>query len=106
MATHIFHLTRKLKFSRFTIEVLSQRLEQLNSLCPEEYGPVLSAAKRGVQHCEHLHDELRGQLCGAQSLDAVSIASLLAAFDELNRGVKDLLAQCNEFAFQATYRSD
>jgi hypothetical protein len=99
MSTHLFHLARNLKFSRFTIDVLTQRLEQLNSLCPEEYEPVLTEAKRGVQHCEHLHDELRDRLSGAQPLDAGSIASLLAAFDELNRGVKELLAQCNAFDF-------
>jgi len=104
MSTHLFHLARKLKFSRFTIDVLTERLEQLNRRCPEEYGPVLMETKRGVQHCDHLHDDLRDRLCGAQALDSGSIASLVTAFEELNRRVMDLIAQCNAFDFEGPHR--
>jgi len=105
MSTHLFHLARNLKFSRFTIDVLTERLEQLNSRCPEEYGPVLMETKLGVQHCEHLHDELRDRLCGAQALDSSSIACLVSAFEELNRRIMDLIAQCNAFDFEGPQRS-
>jgi hypothetical protein len=100
MPTLLFHLARNLKISRFTIDVLMQRLDQLKSRRPEEYERrILAKTDAGVQDCDHLHQDLCDRFCGVQSFDALSIASLTSAFEELHRRITESIANCNVFEF-------
>ena len=105
MSAVLFHLARNLKISRFTIDVLIQRLEHLASRCPEKYARVFQETKHGVENCDHLHNDLRDRFCGAQSFDGRSIASLTAAFEELSRRIADSISGCNVFEFGVPFRS-
>jgi len=105
MSTVLFRFARNLKFSRFTIDVLLQRLEQLKPRRPEAYERLYRETKQGVQNCDHLHNDLCDRFCGAQSLDAGAIKPLIAAFEDLNRRIMDLIAKCNDFEFGASLRS-
>jgi len=98
MPTLLFHFARNLKISRFTIDVLLQRLDQLKSRRPEEYERrILAKTNEGVQACDHLHQDLCDRFCRVQSFDAGSIASLTSAFEELHRRIAELVANCNVF---------
>jgi hypothetical protein len=101
MSTVLFHLARNLKISRFTIDVLIQRLEQLASRCPGKYERVLRENQQAVANCDHLHIDLCDRFCKVRSLDRGSIALLTAAFEELNRRIKDSISRCNVFEFGA-----
>jgi hypothetical protein len=105
MSMVLFHLARNLKFSRFTIDVLILRLEQLKPRCPEKFEQILLETKQDVQNCDHVHKDLCDRFCGAQSFDARSIAALIAAFEALNRRIMDSVARCNVFEFRAPLRS-
>jgi hypothetical protein len=105
MPIALFHMARKLKFSRFTIDVLIQRLEHLEPCCPKKFERVLRETKQGVENCDHLHNDLRDRFFGALSFDARSIASLTSAFEELNRRITDSISGCNVFEFGAPLRS-
>ena len=97
MSTVLFHLARNLKISRFTIDVLMQRLEQLTPRCKDQR--VLRETQQAVENCDHLHNDLCERFCKIQSLDRRSIASLTAAFEVLNRRIKDSISGCNCFEF-------
>lgn len=99
MPTLLFHFARNLKISRFTIDVLMQRLEDLKPRRPAEYEPLLAKTNEGVQDCDHLHQDLCDRFCGVQSFDASSIASLISAFEELHRRIAESIANCNVFEF-------
>lgn len=105
MPVALFDLARKLKISRFTIDVLIQRLEKLAPRCPEKYQRVLRETKQGVANCDHLHHDLCDRFCGAQALDRRSIASMAAAFEELSRRITDSISGCNVFEFGVAFRS-
>jgi hypothetical protein len=97
----LFHLARNLKFSRFAIDVLLQRLEQLKPRCAGQNEQILLETKQGVQNCDHLHKDLYDRFCAKRSFDTGSIASLLSTFEELNRRIADSIAKCNVFEFGA-----
>jgi hypothetical protein len=97
MPTVLFHLARNLKISRFTIDVLIQRLEQLAPRCAGKYERVLRETQQAVENCDHLHNDLCDRFCKAKSSDRRSIASLTAAFEELNRRIKESISGCNVF---------
>jgi hypothetical protein len=100
MSTLLFHFARNLKISRFTIDVLMQRIDQLKSRLPEEYERrILAKTNEGVQDCDHLHQDLCDRFCGVQSFDSGSIASLISAFEELHRRIAESIANCNVFEF-------
>jgi hypothetical protein len=95
----LFHFARNLRISRFTIDVLIQRLEQLKPRRPDGYDRLIGETNEGVQNCDHLHQDLCDKFSGAQSFDARSIAPLIAAFEELNRRITNSIANCNVFEF-------
>ena len=105
MSIALFRLARNLKFSRFAIDVLLQRLEQLKPRCAEQNQRILLETKQGVQNCDHLHNELCHRFCAKRSFDTGSIASLLSTFDELNRRIADSIATCNVFEFGVPLQS-
>ena len=105
MSITLFHLARNLKFSRFAIDVLLQRLEQLRPRCVEQSERILLETKQGVQNCDHLHNELCDRFCAKRSFNTGSIASLLSTFEELNRRIADSIAKCNVFEFGTPLQS-
>ena len=79
----LFDVARNLKITRFTIDVLTQRLEQLESPrdgTSEECARFVGLTHESVAACDQLHDALRGKFSGMQSLDNGSIAFLNAGF--------------------------
>jgi hypothetical protein len=60
---------------------------------------ILAKTDAGVQDCDHLHQDLCDRFCGVQSFDALSIASLTSAFEELHRRITESIANCNVFEF-------
>jgi hypothetical protein len=99
MSTVLFHFARNLKISRFTIDVLMQRLDQLKPRRPEGYELLLGKTAAGVEDCDHLHQDLCDRFSGVQSFDTGAIASLSAAFEELHRRITESIANCNGFEF-------
>ena len=99
----LFDFARNLKITRFTIDVLAQRLEQLDFLCD---GPRKECARVGcltherVATCYQLHDVLRAKFSGMQSLDSGAIAFLNAGFAELHRKIAESIARLNSFKYR------
>jgi hypothetical protein len=98
----LFNFARNLKFSRFTIDVLMQRLTDLKAPrhpAPEEYERLVGRAHESVTACDHLCDELRGQLYGIQSFDVRAIASWSAGLEELHRKITESIARLNSLEY-------
>jgi hypothetical protein len=98
----LFNCARNLKITRFTIDVLTQRLEHLESPrdgTREEWSRFVGFAHESVAACDHLHDALRGKFSGMQSLDIGSIAFLNAGFAELHRKIAESIARLNSLEY-------
>jgi hypothetical protein len=97
----LFDFARKLKITRFTIDVLTQRLDQLES--PRD-GTSEECARFCLTHesvaaCDQLHDVLRAKFSGVQSHDSGTIAFLDAGFAELHRKIAESIARLNSFEY-------
>jgi hypothetical protein len=97
-----FSFARNLKITRFTIDVLTQRLEHLES--PRD-GTSEEWSRFGLTHesvvaCDQLHDALRGEFSGMHSLGTGSIAFLNAGFAELHRRIAESIARLNSFEYR------
>ena len=98
----LFSFARNLKITRFTIDVLTQRLEHLKSPrdgISEEWSRFIGLTHESVAACDQLHDALRGKFSGMQSLDAGSIAFLNTGFAELHRKITESIARLNLFEY-------
>jgi hypothetical protein len=98
----LFDLARNLKITRFTIDVLTQRIEQLESLrdgTSEECARFVGLTNEGVAACDQLHDVLRAKFSGVQSVDSGAIAFLSAGFAELHRKIAESIARLNSFEY-------
>jgi hypothetical protein len=98
----LFDFARNLKITRFTIDVLTQRLEQLESPrdgTSEEYAQFVGLAHESVAACDQLHDALRAKFSDVQSLDSGAIAFLNAGFAELHRKIAESIARLNSFEY-------
>jgi hypothetical protein len=96
----LFDFARNLKITRFTIDVLTQRLEQLESPrdgTSEECARFVCLTHESVAACDQLHDALRAKFSGAQSLDSGAIAFLSAGLAELHRKIAESIARLNSF---------
>jgi hypothetical protein len=96
----LFEFARNLKITRFTIDVLTQRLEQLESLrdgASEESERFVGLTHGRVAACDQLHDALRARFSRVQSLDSGAIAFLEAGFVELHRKIAESIACLNSF---------
>ena len=101
----LFDVARNLKITRFTIDVLAQRVEHLESSragISEEWSRFAGLAHESVVACDQLHDALRGRFSGMQSLDTGSIALLNAGFAELHRKITESVARLNLFEYGTT----
>ena len=97
----LFDFARNLKITRFTIDVLTQRLEQLESPRDgsEECARFVGLTHESVAACDQLHDTLRAKFSGAQSLDSGAIAFLNAGFVVLHRKIAESIARLNSFEY-------
>jgi hypothetical protein len=98
----LFDFARNLKITRFTIDVLTQRLEQLESPrdgTSEECARFVGLTHESVAACDRLHDVLRAKFSGVQSLDSGAIAFLNAGFAELQRKIAESIARLNSFEY-------
>src|SRR5712671_1572407 len=69
----LLYFARNLKITRFTIDVLTQRLEQLESPrdgTSEECARFVGLTHESVAACDQLHDALRAKFSGVQSHDS------------------------------------
>jgi hypothetical protein len=102
MTIVLFNFARNLKITRFTIDVLTQRLEQLESPrdgTSEEFARFVGLPYESVAACGQLHDALRAKFSGMQSLDSGAIAFLNAGFAELHRKIAESIARLNSFEY-------
>jgi hypothetical protein len=100
----LFNFARNLKISRFTIDVLTQRLEHLESPrdgTSEEWSRFVGLTHESVAACDQLHDALRGKFFGmeSESLDIGAIAFLNAGFAELHRKIAESIARLNSLEY-------
>ena len=98
----LFDIARNLKITRFTIDVLTQRLEHLESPrdgTTEEWSRFVELTHQSVAACDQLHDALRAKFSGTQSLDTGSVAYLNAGFAELHRKIAESIARLNSFEY-------
>ena len=98
----LFDFARNLKITRFTIDVLTQRLEHLEpprDRTSEEWSRFVDWTHESVAACDRLHEALRGKFSGLQSLDTGSIAFLNAGFAELHREIAESIARLNSFEY-------
>ena len=99
----LFNFARNLKITRFTIDVLTQRLEHLESPrdgTTEEWSRFVELTHQSVAACDQLHDALRAKFSDMQSLDTGSIAYLNAGFAELHRRIAESIARLNSFEYR------
>ena len=98
----LFEFARNLKITRFTIDVLTQRLEQLGSPrdgTSEECVRFVGLTHESVAACDQLHDALHARFSAVQSLDSGAIAFLSAGFMELHRKIAESIARLNSFEY-------
>ena len=98
----LFDIARNLKITRFTIDVLTQRLEHLESPrdgTSEEWSRFVGLTHESVAACDQLHDALRAKFAGVQSLDSGAIAFLNAGFVLLHRKIAESIARLNSFEY-------
>ena len=98
----LFSFARNLKITRFTIDVLTQRLERLKSPrdgASEEWSRFVGLTHERVAACDQLHDALCGKFSGMRSLDTESIVFLSAGLAELHRKIAESIARLNSFAY-------
>lgn len=90
MAIVSFNMLRDLKFTRFTIDVLLQRIAQL--VPPHNRGRAecerfVGDSRAAVATCDRLHDEISDRVHGIQPPDASALMSLRARLQELHRKI-------------------
>jgi hypothetical protein len=98
-----FNFARNMKISRFMIDVLMQRLQDLRPHpyhSPEECGELVGWAHERVAACDQLHNELRERFSAIRPLDADAIVSLSAEFEELRRKLAEPIARLNSFEYR------
>jgi len=98
----LFDIARNLKITRFTIDVLTQRLEHLESPrdgTSEEWSRFVGLTHDSVAACDQLHDALRAKFSGVQSLDSGAIPILNAGFAVLHRKIAESIARLNSVEY-------
>ena len=97
-----FNFARNLKISRFMIDVLMQRLQDLRPHpyhSPEECVGLVDWAHERVAACDQLHNELHERFRAIRPLDADTIVSLSAGLEELRRKLAEPIARLNSFEY-------
>ena len=98
MSTILFQFARKLKMSRFTIDVLMERLTNLRpprQRAADEWEGFVGRTYESLQTCDRLHNELGEQFDVAQARDAGDLPSLIDRFEDLHRRISESIATLN-----------
>ena len=100
MSTILFQFSRKLKMSRFTIDVLMERLTNLRpprQRAAEEWEGFVGRTYEGLKACDQLHNELGEQFDVVQARNAGDFPSLIDRFEDLHRRISESIATLNSF---------
>jgi len=100
MSTMLFRFSRNLKMSRFTIDVLMERLTNLRpprQRAADEWEGFVGRTYESLQTCDRLHNELGEQFDVAQARDAGDFPSLVDRFEDLHRRISESIATLNSF---------
>jgi hypothetical protein len=100
MPTTLFQFSRKLKISRFTIDVLMERLTNLRpprQRAAEEWERFFGRTYESLKACDQLHSELGEQVDVVQARDAGDFPSLIDRFEDLHRRISESIATLNSF---------
>jgi hypothetical protein len=102
MPIELFDFARDLKISRFTIDVLMQRLTHLNPRpvrAPDDCERFVGQTRESVTACDQLLSELGERFYGIESVDDGAIASLSSGFEDLHRKITESIARLNSFEY-------
>lgn len=100
MTTILFQFSRKLRISRFTIDVLMERLTNLRpprKQADDEWAGFVGRTYEGLKACERLHNELGEEFGVVQARDADDFPSLVDRFEDLHRRISESIATLNTF---------
>src|SRR3984893_12108452 len=98
MSTILFQFSRKLKVSRFTIDVLMERLTNLRpprQRAAEEWEGFVGRTYESLKACDQLHNELGEQFDVVQARNAGDFPSLIDRFEDLHRRISESIATLN-----------
>lgn len=98
----VFNFARNFKISRFTIDVLVQRLSHVTPRrlgASDECARVVGQTHASVTACDQLLNDLCAQFYRAQSIDGGTMAALNAGFDELRGKIGEIVARLNSFEY-------
>ena len=96
MSTILFQFSRKLKISRFTIDVLMERLTNLRpprQRVADEWEGFVGRTYESLKACDQLHSELGEQFDVARN--AGDFPSLIDRFEDLHRRISESIATLN-----------
>jgi hypothetical protein len=97
MSTILFQFSRKLKISRFTIDVLMERLTNLRpprQRADDEWEGFVGRTYESLKACDQLHNELGEQFDVVQARNA-GFPSLIDRFEDLHRRISESIATLN-----------
>jgi len=101
MSIALFQLSRKLKISRFTIDVLMERLTHLRPprlRAVVEWERFVGRTYESLKACDRLHTELGEQFNVVQDRDEWEIiGTLIGRFEDLHRRIGASIATLNSF---------
>jgi hypothetical protein len=100
MPTILFQFSRKLKMSRFTIDVLMERLTNLRpprQRAAEEWEGFVGRTYESLKACDRLHNELGEQFDVVRARNAGDFPSLVDRFEDLHRRISESIATLNSF---------
>jgi hypothetical protein len=98
MPTILFQFSRKLKMSRFTIDVLMERLTNLSpprQRAAEEWEGFVGRTYESLKACDRLHNELGEQFDVVRARAAGDFPSLVDRFEDLHRRISESIATLN-----------
>ena len=100
MTTILFQFSRKLRISRFTIDVLMERLTNLSpplKQAADEWAGFIGRTYESLKACERLHNELGEEFGVVQARDTEDFPSLVDRFEDLHRRISESIATLNTF---------
>jgi hypothetical protein len=106
MPIELFDFARDLKISRFTIDVLMQRLTHLNPRrvrAPDECERFVGQTHESVAACDQLLGELSDRFYATEPVDVGAIATLSTGFEELHRKITESIACLNTFEYASSH---
>jgi hypothetical protein len=102
MPVTAFRLARDLRLSRFTLDVLTQRLRNLrlqgNGRAPA-HEQFADWVRGHLFACEDLYTELRRQLGSFQSLEGYALAAFFVRNEDLRRRITESIGRLNSFEY-------